>query len=276
MLGQYTRIGQPRADLFKNPVPSLLHPCDKPWIECKLGKRIMDKRELQRTMYELGGVSAAQRAALAVLAGGCVLLAWWLLAGPGVIDLGGWFGLKWSSGDAGRRICLAAGFSVYYVRILSTEFALLNRGVGWNEVFTIALWLLIIVLLLGVAGGTNPSPIGLVAIVGILLFAGGSWTNTYAEYARHVWKQKPENKGHLYTGGLFRFSRHPNYLGDLLSFSGLCMISGAWITASIPVLMLAGFVFVNIPVLDSHLHDHYGNEFDAYAQRTRKLIPFVY
>ena len=40
--------------------------------------------------------------------------------------------------------------------------------------------------------------------------------------------------------------------------------------------MLAGFVFVNIPVLDSHLHDHYGGAFDDYARRTRKLIPFVY
>jgi protein-S-isoprenylcysteine O-methyltransferase Ste14 len=48
------------------------------------------------------------------------------------------------------------------------------------------------------------------------------------------------------------------------------------VTAVIPVLMLAGFVFVNIPVLDSHLHDHYGSAFDEYARRTRKLIPFLY
>ena len=40
--------------------------------------------------------------------------------------------------------------------------------------------------------------------------------------------------------------------------------------------MLAGFVFVNIPILDAHLHDHYGAAFEEYARRTRKLIPFVY
>ena len=40
--------------------------------------------------------------------------------------------------------------------------------------------------------------------------------------------------------------------------------------------MLAGFVFVNIPMLDSHLRDHYGSSFDEYAQRTWKLVPFVY
>jgi steroid 5-alpha reductase family enzyme len=100
--------------------------------------------------------------------------------------------------------------------------------------------------------------------------------NSYAEYARSVWKQRPENRGRLYTAGLFQYSRHPNYLGDLLSFSGLCMISGAWVTAVIPLLMLAGFVFVNIPVLDGHLREHYSSAFDEYARHTRKLIPFVY
>jgi protein-S-isoprenylcysteine O-methyltransferase Ste14 len=54
------------------------------------------------------------------------------------------------------------------------------------------------------------------------------------------------------------------------------MISGAWVTALIPLAMLAGFVFANIPALDSHLRERYGAEFDAYARRTKKLIPFVY
>ncbi len=100
--------------------------------------------------------------------------------------------------------------------------------------------------------------------------------NSYAEYARHIWKQRPENRGRLYTRGLFRWSRHPNYLGDLVSFSGICLISGRWMTVVIPLLMLAGFVFINIPMLDAHLRDHYGVPFDEYEKRTRKLIPFVY
>jgi protein-S-isoprenylcysteine O-methyltransferase Ste14 len=47
-------------------------------------------------------------------------------------------------------------------------------------------------------------------------------------------------------------------------------------TIVIPSIMLAGFVFANIPMLDSHLHNHYGAAFDEYAARTSKLIPFVY
>jgi protein-S-isoprenylcysteine O-methyltransferase Ste14 len=227
-------------------------------------------------MYEVRDASLAQRVALAGMAGVAVGIAWWLLVGGGLAIAGEWFGLMWMTGEPVRRVWLAAGFSIYYIRLLFTEFVFLKRRVSWSEAFTVGPWLLCIVVVMGIGGGTNPTSIGAPAEFGALLFITGSWTNSYAEYTRNVWKQRPENRGRLYTGGLFRYSRHPNYLGDLLSFSGLCLICGAWWTAIIPALMLAGFVFVNIPVLDSHLHDHYGEAFDKYARRTRKLIPFVY
>jgi protein-S-isoprenylcysteine O-methyltransferase Ste14 len=233
-------------------------------------------RELQRQMYEVSGASRAQRMLLAVSGAVSVATAWWLLFGGGIETVGSWLGWDWMPGDVVRRTCLAAVLSIYYVRILFTEFVFLKRGVSWSEVFTIAPWMLGNYLLLGIAGGRNAESFGLAAIVGVVLFLLGSWMNSYAEYARHAWKRLPENRGRLYTQGLFRYSRHPNYLGDLISFSGMCLISGAWLTGLIPVLMLAGFVFVNIPVLDSHLHDHYGAAFNEYARRTRRLIPFLY
>jgi len=236
----------------------------------------VNKQKLQQSMYELRDPSTAQRLTLATLNLAWVALAWWLLFGGGIAVVGGWLGRAWVAGDAARRACLFAGFCIYYVRILLTEFVFLKRGIGWSEVFTVAPWVFCIVALLGIAGGMNSAALHVSGTSGILLFAVGSWMNSSAEYTRHAWKQRPENRGRLYTGGLFRYSRHPNYFGDLLSFSGLCLISGAWVTAVVPLVMLAGFVFVNIPVLDSHLRDHYGAAFDEYARRTRKLIPFVY
>lgn len=235
----------------------------------------MDTRELEKKMYGITSRSMPQRLTMAAGAGFWTVLAWWLLAGDGIAVLHRWFHWIGQDGDAARRVCLAICFSIYFVRILFTEFLFLKRGVSWNEVFSIIPWLLVIVLLMGIAGGTNGAPFATVADIGIVLFVTGSWMNSYAEYQRHRWKQRAENRG-LFTGGLFRMSRHPNYLGDLISFSGLCLISGAWITAIVPVLMLAGFVFVNIPTLDAHLLNHYGEDFAAYARRTRKLIPFVY
>ena len=184
----------------------------------------MDKRELQRKMYEVRSGSRPQRMVLAALAGLCFALAWWMLAGGGLVILGDCFGRRWQAGNPVRRILFCVGFSIYYVRILFTKFVFLKRGVSWSEVFSIAPWLLIIVLLLSIAGGTNPATVGMAGCVGTILFVAGSWINSYAEYARHVWKQRPENHGQLYTGGLFRYSRHPNYLGDLLSFRG-CVCS---------------------------------------------------
>ncbi len=80
----------------------------------------------------------------------------------------------------------------------------------------------------------------------------------------------------LYTEGFFWYSRHPNYLGDVISYSGLCLIAGSWVTVVLPLITCAGFVFVNIPALDAHLHTQCQDSFEEYAGRTKKLIPFIY
>ncbi|MGC2660994.1 MAG: DUF1295 domain-containing protein [Bryobacteraceae bacterium] len=213
---------------------------------------------------------------MAALAALWVVLAWWLLFGGGLETVGAWFGWSWEAGNPTRRACLAAALSIYYIRLLFTEFVFLKRGVSWTEVLSIVPWVFCIYALLAVAGGRNTAPMGIAGVIGLFFFVLGSWMNSFAEYTRHVWKQHTDNRGQLYTRGLFRYSRHPNYFGDLISFTGLCLISGRWVTAVIPAIMLAGFVFVNIPALDSHLHDRYGEAFDRYAANTRKLIPFVY
>lgn len=236
----------------------------------------MAKSTLQQNMYELRDPSTAQRFTLVALIGACAVLAWWLLWGGGIAAAGACFGWSWKSGDALRRAFLAVALSIYFIRLLFTQFVFLKRGISWAEVFTIAPWVLFIYLLLAIMGGTNPATLGLAGAVGTILFLLGSWVNSYAEYQRNAWKQQAENRGKLYTLGLFRYTRHPNYFGDLLSFSGLCLIAGRWVTAIIPALMLSGFVFVNVPALDAHLGDRYGIAFEEYARKTRKLIPFLY
>lgn len=236
----------------------------------------MQKRELQRSMYELPSDSRAPRLGVAGLGLGCVALAWWLLWAGGAESVASRLGWGWKAGDPVRKGCVAVALAIYYVRMLFTEFVFLRRGMGWSEASTIGPWLCVIFVFLAMEAAGNPHALGTAGVAGVFLFVLGSWMNSYSEYARHKWKKREENRGRLYTEGLFRYSRHPNYLGDLISFSGLCLMTGVWATAMIPVLMLAGFVFVNIPVLDSHLPEHYGSAFAEYATRTRKLIPFVY
>ncbi len=233
-------------------------------------------QSLSEQMYGVTGRSAAQRVTLAACLAVCVAIAWWLLFGGGAGAVGAWFGRQWPLGDPARRIALGIAFVIYLVRVFFTLFRFLKRGMSWTEVFTIAPWVFVLYVLLALAGGTNRAPFAAAAVAGAVFFALGSWMNSYAEHQRHKWKQRPENRGKLYTRGLFRLVRHPNYLGDLISFSGLCLMSGRWYTAVVPALMLSGFIFANVPALDAHLAAHYGEAFEEYARRTRKLIPFLY
>ena len=44
----------------------------------------------------------------------------------------------------------------------------------------------------------------------------------------------------------------------------------------IPLVMTLNFIVVIIPRLDRYLADSYGEEFEQYARRTKKLAPFLY
>ena len=126
-------------------------------------------------------------------------------------------------------------------------------------------------------GGTNPKTLNpAVTTVALILYVSGSTLNTGSEIQRKWWKNQPENKGRLYTQGLFRYAMHINYFGDELLFTGYALFTGVAWALLVPLVMVAGFVSFNIPELDKHLREHYGAEFGDYAQRTKKFVPFVY
>lgn len=235
----------------------------------------MSKAPAQQRMYGLTERSTAQRVTLVSVNACSLALAWWLLTG-GATVAGGWLGHLWIGASPPRRLALALALTVYFVRVAGGILVFLRRGISWAEVLTVAPWVLLLNGALALAGGTNRGAVGVVFLAGVGLFLAGSWFNSFAEYQRHRWKQRPENRGKLYTEGLFQFTRHPNYLGDVILFTGLSLMTGRWWTGLIPAVMLCGFVFANIPALDAHLAEHYGAAFEQYAHRTRKLIPFVY
>ncbi len=112
------------------------------------------------------------------------------------------------------------------------------------------------------------------ALTGI--FPTLSVLNTGGEILRNQWKKNPDNKGKMYTGGFFKYSRHINYFGDLLWVTAYADITRNWYAVSIPVLLFCFFAFYNAPKLDKHLRDKYGKDYDDYASKTKMLIPFIY
>ncbi|MCU9847166.1 isoprenylcysteine carboxylmethyltransferase family protein [Defluviimonas sp. WL0024] len=78
--------------------------------------------------------------------------------------------------------------------------------------------------------------------------------------------------GALVTGGVFRLGRNPIYLGDALLLAGLFI---AW-DALVALPLVAVFMWVIdlrfIRGEEERLAEHFGEEFEAYRQRTRRWL----
>jgi protein-S-isoprenylcysteine O-methyltransferase Ste14 len=202
-----------------------------------------------------------------------VFIVWLVCFGPGLEYIGE---AGTAKGDYIRREVILGCAVVYFLRVLATMFVFLKRKMGAGEAVVIAVWLYIINIFFALGGASNKSAFGAAGLTGIVLYVFGSYLNTASEYGRYRWRKKPENAGKLYTRGLFRYTRHINYFGDMVLFTGFSLVTGRIITLVIPALMALGFIFVNIPVLDRHLENKYGDDFIAYKKRTKAFVPFVY
>ena len=200
----------------------------------------------------------------------------WLLLGEGVAELSAWTGLAMAKGDHLRRVVLFACAAVYFARLIATCFVFIKRKMSWWEALQIVAWLAFVEAALSLAGGAHTASLDILDAAGIGLYAAGSALNTGAEWFRLRWRARPGNAKGLCVDGPFRYSMHPNYLGDVILFAGWAALTGRWAAMSIPVLMLALFVTINIPALDRHLASRHGGAFERWAERTRRLIPFLY
>ncbi len=200
----------------------------------------------------------------------------WLLIGDGIAELAAWSGLAVAPGDRLRRVVLFMCAFIYFARLVATSFVFIKRKMGWSEALQIVVWLAFVEATLSLAGGTHEAPLGFAGAVGFALYAVGSALNTGAEWFRERWRARPENADRLCTVGPFRYSMHPNYLGDVILFAGWAALTSRWAAMFIPALMLALFVTINIPLLDRHLATRYGVAFERWSERTRRLIPLVY
>ena len=110
-------------------------------------------------------------------------------------------------------------------------------------------------------------------MVALVLYFGGSLFSLAYEVGRFRWKAQAENKGRLHTVGLAAWCIHPNYLGDLFTYTGWALACGTTCAVSIPILMIWTFVLFVVPNSDFYLAERYPVEFPAYAQKTATLIP---
>ena len=112
------------------------------------------------------------------------------------------------------------------------------------------------------ATGAVPLGLGL----GLIL-----WAN--ALFGKHGTEIKPfRESSALVTGGPFRVSRNPMYLGGVLVFLGVAMLFG---TCAPLLVVPVAFVMVSILFIEPEedaMERQFGDEFRGYARRVRRWI----
>lgn len=107
-------------------------------------------------------------------------------------------------------------------------------------------------------------------IIGFTFEAGGDW-----QLAR--FKTNPENKGKLFTGGFWKYTRHPNYFGDAAvwwSFGLLSIASGSYLPILGSVLMTLLLLKVSgVALLERTLKKRKPGYLE-YSRKTSAFIPW--
>jgi steroid 5-alpha reductase family enzyme len=112
--------------------------------------------------------------------------------------------------------------------------------------------------------------------VGFILALGGFLLESYADFSLGKFKNNPKNKGKLCSVAPWNWSRHPNYLGEILFWWGIWIISVSFNLMAVvgiisPLLLSYLIIFVTgIGPKEKSLEKY--PEFLEYKKRVRKFL----
>jgi steroid 5-alpha reductase family enzyme len=149
-----------------------------------------------------------------------------------------------------------------------------------------ALFMLIISLVLVfnvMSGFSNPvDPMMLIPIIlGVVIWLGGYFFQSVGDRQLAIFVAKPENKGTLMTQGLWAYTRHPNYFGEVLMWWGIAIIGFANSFGIVfPLIALISPLVVTwllryvsgVPLLEKHMKTKPG--FAEYEKTTNIFFPW--
>ena len=230
--------------------------------------------KMKMDLYNKKGKSIPQKIVLITLETVILGISYWILFADGYNKI--FSSPDIISGNPTRHLILFIFNLIVFLRIKITILYLIKRNIPWEEAFSIPFAFALYYIGFALFGYKTQHTIGLIDSLAILVFLAGSYLNTGSELARHRWKKNPENKGKLYTTGLFKCSMHINYFGDLLWVTGYAIFTRNWYSVSIIIFLFCFFAFYNIPKLDRYLSSKYSGQFEEYTKKTKKFIPFIY
>jgi steroid 5-alpha reductase family enzyme len=135
-----------------------------------------------------------------------------------------------------------------------------------------------------VLAAQNPDPaLRVEDIIGVAILVSGIVGEAIADLQLQRFRADPANRRAVCDAGLWRWSRHPNYFFEWLSWLGYPVIAvdfagynpNGWIALSAPMCMYWVLVHVSgIPPLEEHMLRSRGDVFRAYQGRTRCFVPW--
>jgi steroid 5-alpha reductase family enzyme len=129
---------------------------------------------------------------------------------------------------------------------------------------------------------TTRQGIGVVAMIGILVWAFGFAVEIMADTQKSAFAADPQNRGKFIHTGLWAWSRHPNYFGEIALWVGVAVIAvpvlrgWQWVTLISPVFVTLLLTRVSgVPMLEKRADMKWGGQadYEAYKERTPVLIP---
>lgn len=114
--------------------------------------------------------------------------------------------------------------------------------------------------------------------LGLVLYGLGLVLTSWARAAlgRMYSGQVTIQKSHqLIKIGLYRYVRHPVYLGMLCSALGLSFLFRSWIGLAAMIPIVGGLLF-RIRDEEAALHKEFGSEWETYCQQSWRFIPYLY
>lgn len=123
------------------------------------------------------------------------------------------------------------------------------------------------------------------SIPGLTIYLVGILIESIADHQKYRFKNNLKNRNKWISHGLWAYSRHPNYLGEILVWTGMYLFAlphlsdmYRWIGAISPIYIFCLLCFVSgIPMLERSAEKKWGEnpEYQAYKKKTSLLFPFL-
>ncbi|MEM1439865.1 MAG: DUF1295 domain-containing protein [Pseudomonadota bacterium] len=134
---------------------------------------------------------------------------------------------------------------------------------------------------LAVITGGNKQPLGVIGIIGFVVWLFGWGIEVIADWQKSRWRANPKNHGTFIDVGLWSWSRHPNYFGEIVLWVGIAIVAfpvlkgWQYVTLISPVFVTFLLTKVSgVPLLEQRSDEKWGGQedYEAYKARTPVLL----